>query len=388
MNWTVGVLLGTPYLLPPLGALLYGRPRPNLREWEPLSRDAAPLVSVILPARNEAANLEHCVRSLLASHYPSFEIIVVDDRSEDDTGRILARLAAHDPRIVPVKGEELPKGWYGKPWACWQGFRVAKGKLLLFTDADTTHGPQLLPRAVAALETERVDMLTVMPVLEMKSFWERVVQPFFILALGLRFGTPQRLNRNRDPRHAIANGQFILTTRDAYEWVGGHRRVQHTVIEDMLLAREYATAGKRILFAVADPDMRTRMYTSLRGIVNGWTKNLFVGIVESLGSRALAYAAALASLVLPLLFLLPGAALAAGSALGWPWLVVLGITSYLGASLLIGHLLRAAHEWDGWGLLHPLGAIVFSFILLRSAARGTGRIEWKGRTYSARSSGP
>jgi len=227
-----------------------------------------------------------------------------------------------------------------------------------------------------------------MPVLEMKSFWERVVQPFFILALGLRFGTPQRLNRNRDPRHAIANGQFILTTRDAYEWVGGHRRVQHTVIEDMLLAREYATAGKRILFAVADPDMRTRMYTSLRGIVNGWTKNLFVGIVESLGSRALAYAAALASLVLPLLFLLPGAALVAGGVLEWPWLVVLGITSYLGASLLIGHLLRAAHEWDGWGLLHPLGAIVFSFILLRSAVRGTGHIEWKGRTYSARSSGP
>jgi len=382
MSWYDGIAYAAPYLLPPVGALVYGRPRPNLREWEPLPREQSPRVSVILPARNEAANLERCARSILASGYPDFELVVVDDRSEDDTGRILARLAAADRRIVAVAGQELPAGWYGKPWACWQGARAATGQLLLFTDADTVHGPRLLGHAVAALERERVDLLTVMPLQEMKSFWERLVQPLFILFIGLRFGTPRRLTANREPRNAIANGQFILTTRDAYDWVGGHRKVQHTVIEDMLLAREYVLAGKRMLFAVADRDMRTRMYTSLRGIVDGWTKNVFVGVVESVGSKALAYPVIVAALLLPLLFLLPAAAIAAGLALGHPALAVFGATAYLGASAFVGHMLRAVGENDLWGLLHPLGALVQIAVMVRAMARGTRRIEWKGRTYS------
>jgi chlorobactene glucosyltransferase len=383
VTWLDGILLGIPWLLPPIGAIVYGRPRPNLREWEPLPRDRSPRVSIILPARNEAANLERCVRSILASEYPDFELVVVDDRSEDETGRILTRLAAEDRRVVPVPGRELPDGWYGKPWACWQGYQATSGELLLFTDADTVHGPRLLPLAVAALECERADLLTVMPLQEMKSFWERLVQPLFILFIGLRFGTPQRLNRNREPRNAIANGQFILTTRDAYQWVGGHQKVQHTVIEDMLLAREYVFAGKTMLFAVADRDMRTRMYTSLREIVDGWTKNVFVGVLENLGSKALAYPAILASLLMPLLFLLPAAALATGLATEQPVLLAFGGTAYFGASALVGYMLHAVGERDLWGLFHPLGALVQIVVLLRAAFRGTRRIEWKGRTYSA-----
>jgi len=382
MSWIEGVLLGSPYLLPPLGALIYGRPGPNLQEWEPLPAAQAPTVSVILPARNEAANLERCVRSILAGDYPALELVVVDDRSEDDTGRILARLAQGDPRVVPVAGQELPAGWYGKPWACWQGARAATGQLFLFTDADTVHGPHLLSHAVSALERERADLLTVMPLQEMRSFWERLVQPFFILFIGLRFGTPKQLSANREPRNAIANGQFILTTRDAYDWVGGHRRVQDTVVEDMLLAREYVRAGKTMLFAVADHDMRTRMYTSLREIVDGWTKNIFLGVVENLGSTALAYAAITAALAMPMLFLLPAAALAAGLATGSPTLTAFGVTAYVGASALIGRMLEAVGESGLWGLFHPLGALVQIAVMLRAAFRGTRHIEWKGRVYS------
>jgi len=382
VNWPLGVLAGTPWLLPPLAAALYGRPRPNLRDWKRLPRPQLPTVSVILPARNEEANIEKCLRSILASDYPEFEVIVVDDRSEDRTAAILARIAKGDDRVVPVAGQKLPEDWYGKPWACWQGYQASEGDLLLFTDADTKHGPELLARAVAALETERADMLTVMPVQEMPGFWERVIQPFFMLAIALRFGTLQRLNRNREPRRALANGQFILTTRDAYQWVGGHKRVQHTVIEDMLLAREYVTAGKRILFAMADQDMRTRMYTSLREAVNGWTKNIFIGMVESLGSVALAYLATLGALLLPFFFLVPSAAVAAGIALPHGGLLAFGVTGFLGCAFLVGHFLRAAKELDLWGVYHPLGAVMFAFILLRSAARGTKRIEWKGRTYT------
>lgn len=383
MSWVLGCLAGTAYLLPPLGALLYGRPRPNLRDWEPLPQEQAPPVSVILPVRNEEANLERCVRSILASDYHEFEIVVVNDGSEDRTAAILSRLAMEDDRVMPVQGKPLPKGWFGKPWACWQGYEAAQGELLLFTDADTVHGPHLLSHAVAALERQRSDMLTVMPVQEMRSFWERVIQPFFILLLGLRFGSPERLNRNRDPRRAIANGQFILTTRDAYQWVGGHRKVQHTVIEDMLLARAYVTAGKHVLFALADQDMRTRMYTSLREAVDGWTKNIFIGMLESLGSKALAYGAVMGSLLLPLVFLLPTAAIVTGLVLNLPAVLAFGLTGFLGCSFLIGHILRMAKELDLWGVYHPLGAVMFAFILLRAAARGTRRIEWKGRTYRA-----
>jgi chlorobactene glucosyltransferase len=381
VNWTDGVLVGTPWLLPSLAAVIQGRPKPDLRDWAVLPVDRLPTVSVILPARNEEANLERCLRSLLAAEYPHFEVVVVDDRSEDATPAILARIAAEDSRVVPVAGAPLPGEWYGKPWACWQGYKVATGDLLLFTDADTAHGPEVLARAVSALVTESADMLTLMPRQEMPGFWERVIQPVLILVIGVRFGTMERLNRNRDPRRALANGQFILTTRGAYERVGGHERVRHTVIEDMLLARAYVGDGLRIRFALADRDIRTRMYASLRQAVDGWTKNIFVGLLESFGSRGKAYAAATAALLLPILFLLPVAAVVAGIILGRPPLLAFGVTGFLGCSLLIGYVLYLAGESARWGVVHPLGAVLFTWVLLRATARGTRRIEWKGRTY-------
>lgn len=358
------------------------RPRPSVRDWDPLDATAAPLVSVIVPARNEEAHVERCLRSILGSSYPSFEVIVVDDASTDSTAAIAEGIARGDNRLTVLHGAALPKGWYGKPWACWQGFQAARGNVLLFTDADTVHGPALLGHAVAALETERVDLVTVFPLQELRGFWERVVQPFLFLLLWLRFGGPARLNRNRNPRHAIANGQFLLTTRDAYQWVGGHRKVQQTVVEDLMLAKEYVTAGRRMLFALADQDMTTRMYASLGEIVAGWGKNVFAGMVETTGNRPLAYLATLATLALPLAFLLPAAALGAGLSVNNETLTGFGWASYIGASFVIGHILRASRVSDLHGLFHPLGALATAWILLRAAARGTSRIEWKGRTYS------
>jgi chlorobactene glucosyltransferase len=356
--------------------------KPNLRDYTPLSTDASPFVSVILPARNEAHNIERCVRSLLESRYPLFEVIVVNDRSTDDTGAIAERLAAADPLVRVLHGAERPGDWYGKPWACWQGFEASKGEVLLFTDADTVHGPELLPRAVAALVAEHVDLVTVMPRQEMITFWERVVQPFFFLMLGVRFGSVQRINRNRNPRHAIANGQFILVTRESYAAVGGHRTVKGTVIEDLMMAVTYLKAGKRHWFAVADQDMTTRMYTSLPGIIEGWSKNFFIGALETMRSKPLAYAGAIASLSVPGLFLLPLATVVLGILLHrTPWLLF-GLAWYAAAALVIGIILKSAAAPTRYGLLHPLGAAVQVWIILRAIRRGTGRIEWKGRTYS------
>ena len=253
--------------------------------------------------------------------------------------------------------------------------------MLLFTDADTTHGPLLHGLAVAALQSERADLLSVMPHQEMRGFWERVAQPFFFLFLGLRFGTPARVNRSSRPRDAIANGQFLMVTRESYEWVGGHQAVRNTVIEDLMLAAEYRRAGKRH-FLVLGEDLSVRMYTSLREIVAGWTKNLFAGALHLVRRRWLTHFAMLGALDVPAAFLVPAAALGLFAWLRVPALGAFGTAAFLSCTLVVGRILHSSRAPAAFGLLHPLGALVLAFVLLRATIRGTRRIEWKGRTYS------
>ena len=356
-----------------LVAYRYFTRRPNLRDYEPLK--TGPLVSIIIPARNEARNIERCLRSVLATAYSPIEVIVVDDRSTDGTSDIVE--PATGGRLRLVRGTELPPDWFGKQWAIVQGYRVAKGELLLFTDADTKHKPELLSRAVQALQTERVDLFTVLPRQEMRTFWERLIQPHVFFALGARIGNLERINRTRVEWNAIANGQFILTPRAAYEAVGTHEAVRHTVAEDVLLAQAYVRAGKDIFLIHGTEFMTTRMYGSLREIIAGWTKNL------ALGAPHMAPPIGVVRAVLPFLMWVP--------ALFWigppiAWLVthwefariativslVTWIVIYLGE--------RGPVQY---ALLFPLGAAMVAFIMLRSALRGGRRVEWRGRVYRA-----
>ena len=208
-----------PWLAPFAEPLPPGRTPP-----QPLRRRRSPtggLVSVIIPARNESATIETVVRSVLASTYQPLELLVVDDRSTDDTAAIVERLAAADPRVRLVRGRRCLPGWYGKPWACHQGYRAARGELLLFTDADTRHEPELLARRWARSSPSGADLVTVAPRQRCVTFWERVVMPQIWLLLGLRYH-PARVNRARRERDVIANGQFILVPRRRYEAVGTH----------------------------------------------------------------------------------------------------------------------------------------------------------------------
>ncbi|NTW50145.1 MAG: glycosyltransferase, partial [Chlorobiales bacterium] len=148
---------------------------PNRQVQPPASH--TPLVSILVPARNEAHNIEQCVRSLFAQTCPNIEILVLNDNSEDQTGEILARLAAEDARLKVLSGTALPDGWLGKCWACHQLSEQAQGQFLCFTDADTIHEPQSLERAIAALEQNRADMLTLITGQVLGSFWERVIVP-------------------------------------------------------------------------------------------------------------------------------------------------------------------------------------------------------------------
>jgi chlorobactene glucosyltransferase len=274
--------------LPWLAILLYARFVTRIPSELPASPVASapdreqPSVSVIVPARNEAVNIVNCVSSLTRSTYPDFEIIVVDDRSDDATGELARSVPAGNARAIQViDGAELPADWLGKPWACHQGARVATGDLLLFTDADTTHGPPLLARAVTALQEEEADLLTVVGRQLMESFWERLIQPHIFFLMLLRFPDFERAARGGNWRDAIANGQFMLFPRSAYEALGGHEVVKDEVAEDLAMAQTVKRTGRRLRIRSAEDDLSTRMYRSLAHLVEGWSKNIVTGGLQS-----------------------------------------------------------------------------------------------------------
>jgi chlorobactene glucosyltransferase len=356
--------------------------RPQLADYPPHPSGPAgspgPVVSVIVPARDEAANIEPCVRSILAASYAPLELIVVDDRSSDGTAEIVEHLAAAPEaagRMRLVLGAELPAGWFGKQWALVQGYRAARGELLLFADADTRHHPELVGRAVRALGTEHAALVSVVSRQEMATFWERLILPQIFFALASRVGDLQRVNRTRVEWDAIANGQFILTTRAAYDAVGTHETVRQSVVEDMALAQAYVRHHLDIFLTHGEQYMSTRMYRDLAGIVAGWTKNLATGVPlafppNGLVRRVVPYVMwlpALAWILPPVLWAL----------FGWPWAAVATVISL--AIWLVAY--RVAEAPLGYALLYPLGAAMVAYIMIRSAWRG-GTIEWRGRRYS------
>jgi chlorobactene glucosyltransferase len=354
----------------------YARRRPRLWNYVPVAD--GPSLSVIIPARNEAANIERCVRSVLQAAYRPLEVIVVDDRSSDGTAGIAEWIAAGPEargRLRVLHGADLPEGWFGKPWALVQGYRAAGGDLLLFADADTWQDPDLIPRAVTALRNEHVDLVSVLPRQEMETFWERLVQPQVFFALQARVGDLRRVNRTRVVWNAIANGQFILTNRVAYEAIGTHAAVRDTVAEDVALAQAYAARGRDIFLLHAEEFMRTRMYRSLGEIVEGWSKNL------ALGAPLMMPPLPLMRRVLPYVMWLPVLAWI-GPPLGWlvfRWDFTL---LAMAASLLTWLEVYRREQAPVWyALLYPFGASVVAYIMLRSAWRGRRRVEWKGRVY-------
>jgi chlorobactene glucosyltransferase len=339
----------------------------------------APLVSVVIPARNEAHNIARCLRSVLAAEYPSLEVIVVDDHSTDGTAGIARAI---DPRVRVVAAPDLPEGWFGKQWACHTGAQAAQGALLCFTDADTVHGPELIARSVNALLSRGADLFTVAGRQEMVTFWEKVVQPSVFAMLLSRYGGLEAMSRSTKPLDKIANGQFILVRRDPYERLGGHAAVRAHVAEDLRLAQLFTEHGLAMHMVLARPHLSTRMYTSLGEIRRGWGKNVYAGGRDTLPLGPVTRK--LLPFVFPVPPLLPLLPLV---------MLVLGWTGVLGeGALLFGLIAGTANLlfWIGiywfsglapfWGLLHPLGSLVMGGIFAEAAWRGS-RVAWKGRTY-------
>ncbi len=335
-----------------------------------------PCVSLLVPARNEACNIEGCARGLLAQDYPNFEVIVLDDESTDGTGEILARIAAEDARLHVIRGQPLPSGWLGKNWACQQLAQAATGDYLLFTDADTCHDLLMLRDSMAAALATDADLLSGMPQQEVKTWSEQLLVP--ILAWSFMAFIPLALaERVRAAFLSVAIGQYLLFRRAAYDKINGHASVRDKVVEDFELARHIKQAGLHWRFIDATSRIHCRMYHNFREVFNGLSKNLYV-VFGNVFFFALAWSALIISFLEPQLILL---------------LTLLGVAlpiKLVGLSILaIGQAILL------WGItdlrfgfpikqaaLYPITIILAVVIGLRSMIAHLFKrgISWKGRS--------
>jgi chlorobactene glucosyltransferase len=335
---------------------------------------STPRVSLLVPARNEARNIEGCARGLLNQDYPDFEVIILDDESTDGTGDILARLATEDRRLRVIRGQPLPAGWLGKNWACQQLSQAATGDYLLFTDADTRHDPAMLRDSIAAVLATRADLLSGMPQQIVKTWSEQLLMP--ILAWSFMAFIPLALaERVRAAFLSVSIGQYLLFRRSAYEQINGHAAVRDKVVEDFELARNIKRAGLRWRFVDATPRIHCRMYHNFREVFDGLSKNLFV-VFGNIFFFALAWSALIISFLEPQLILLlallgvplpdkllPLSILAIGQAIllwgltdlrfGFPvrqaalYPVTIVLSVVIGLRSLFAHLFKRGVSWKG-----------------------------------------
>jgi glycosyltransferase involved in cell wall biosynthesis len=393
--WTLGLLLLAAYWMLRI-AVQAARiradrwpARPELYA-EPLTEP--PSVSICVPARDEATVIGTCVHALLRQDYPNLrEVLVVDDRSSDGTAEAARIAASGDPRLRVLSGDGPPPGWKGKQAALWRAQQEARGDWLLFVDADVVLHPRALAVAVAAARRHGAQMLSWLGQLETRTFWEHVLMPF----IGDLIALSAPLSRVNDPARddCLANGQFILVSRAAYDLVGGHAAVsvRDSVVDDVSLARaaKFFNNDKdlqpiRYVLLHSAGLMRVRMYDSLVAIWNGFAKNFYAAAKRRAGWLAILVFYLFLTSILPWLAFLRFAGPA-----GEP-----GTDRVAAAAALAAVAATVAYRWSTrrynpqplWSaLLHPLAALLTAGIVTDSVLRGLGlrkAVLWKGREVS------
>ena len=343
------------------------------------------LVSIIVPARNEEANIERVLRSLAAQQRVR-EILVVDDQSEDRTGEILEGLKAEMPLLRVLHVDSLPDGWLGKNHALYTAAREAAGDWLLFTDADTEHLPGSLAAMLERAEKESADLLSLSPRQITPTWWEKASIPLVYVSLA-RLYKFEDVSNPRSPA-AAANGQYLLIRRAAYERVGGHEAIRSQVLEDVELAKRVKAAGGRLLFLPGAAWVETRMYSSFGQMWAGWSKNLYLLYGRSLARILKALGELCGVDLLPQFFFL---VLLICLLSGRRSLIILVGTV---ASLLVIMVRQARYtravtqlgfnsRVAAWRLE---GAVILAALLVNSvvAYRLAHHVDWKGRRYSTR----
>ena len=349
-----------------------------------------PVVSVIVPARNEEACLGECLRSLQEQAGINYEIIVVNDNSTDRTREV----ARSKGGVKVIDAPPLPPGWTGKCHAAHCGAQIAVGEWLLFTDADTIHRHRSLRHAVQEAEDYAVDMLSYSPKQEVHGIWERALMP--VIFAELRKQYPPSEVRRADSPIAAANGQYLLIKREAYDAIGGHEAVRNSLLEDVEIARRLKQARRPIRFRYGRDALRTRMYRSFPQMWEGWTKNLallFPSPGKLAAVRALEFLASFVGLLtfafgmLWQLGLLERAGLApmlpGATVLPIPfWIAIAGALVSFPVTFNFFYRIRKAHF--GWvnTIISPAGLPIFVLLLLNSRLHyKRNEVTWKGREY-------
>jgi glycosyltransferase involved in cell wall biosynthesis len=341
-----------------------------------------PMVTAILPAKDEEANLSDCLAAVCGQTYPNLEVLVVDDRSADRTGEIARRFAAQDGRIRVLTIDHLPPGWTGKTHALHQAAGRARGDWLWFLDADTLHAPEGLSIMMEYARSQRAALVSLLPELRCETFWERVVQPLGAIVLMQSF--PLHVVHRQDSPLAFANGQYLLIERSAYDAAGGHEAVRDRFVEDIALAGRVKALGLPIRVALIRGIVTCRMYSSLPQLVRGWSRILY----DALDRRAIRLTGKLLD---PMIFSQSGhaallAALAGLTMGGNPTfaLTLLGLSLIHHAGMyfvfrLVYNTSVPGSRSVGW---YPLGNLVIDAILLRAIRMClTGRVTWRGTDY-------
>lgn len=341
-----------------------------------------PKVSIILPARNEEAFIAKCLDSLLDQDYENYEIIAIDDRSEDRTGQIISSFTQKNSKIIHVTAEPKPENWMGKNWACFEGFKKSTGELLLFTDADTKHSRKMISLSVSHLLSENLDALTAIPKMLCLDFWTRITLPMLSTFLHTRFSA-LRVN---DPSKKTGYffGSFFIIRREAYELVGTHEGVKGELVEDGALGKKVKESGfkmkmvraEHLLEAVWARDLPTLWHALKRLMIPLYLQNkkIAVGIFF---------------VVLFLLFMpFPILAYAISFANSSMSFSVLFVVSVITIGLLYIAAILEAKKGLSLGLVHALLGPIGSFMIVVGFASGILQVKsnkalmWRGRTYS------
>jgi glycosyltransferase involved in cell wall biosynthesis len=344
---------------------------PWLRDFAPAGDAECPRISLLFAARDEEEKLPGALATLMEIDYPNLEVIAVDDRSNDSTGRILDEFAAAHPRLRVVHVTHLPPGWLGKPHALQQAFESSSGDWLLFTDADVRFKPDSVRRAIALVKQRNLDHLSLFGDVEMIGFWEKALITFFAFLFQIA-SDPYRVS-NPHSYFYVGVGAFQLAKRSAYKTSGTHRRLAMEVIDDMKLGKIIKQSGFRSGVGIAQDSVVVRWHAGLGNLVRGVTKNFFAGAGYNLGVVILGIAGLLLLNVAPFLGVLFGH--------GWIRLfAAIALALILCFHTGVAVTMRVSPLY---ALTHPLGAILLSYMLLRSTVvtLKQGGIIWRGTFY-------
>ncbi len=331
-----------------------------------------PKVSILIPARNEEKRIRPLIESLLRQDYPNYEILVLDDRSTDQTLKLLLTYARKHKNLRVITGKELPSGWLGKPWACHQLSQKAKGDWFLYTDADTWHGPDMLKRSIQFSEKKNADALSLMNEQVTESWMEKLVVPVMVYSLVAYLPGSWALNPQSPFRKfAGVGGQFILVRKKVYRDIGGHFSVKNEIVEDLSFGRELVKGSYRVVLGNGSDFTFCRMYADAREVWEGFSKNMFPAAGFSLPRMAAILLVLLGIGIAPFIGLTWGSA----SPLFFPCLAL--VLSQWGIRLTHAVCYRMNRISV---LFHPLGSFLFALIGINSILWfWLGRGRWKGR---------